>query len=303
MTFHTFTSRIIIRGQISAETGLHIGVGGSSLDPSATDSPVIRDAAGRPFIPGSSFKGALRAHLESLVRGLNRDTLWACDPLADPCIPNKQQNGKLGIDELKAEAESEATEDGRLNRARYDELLTEKILSQSCDICRLFGSPWLASHVMIEDLFINPEWWVGRVELRDGVGIDRDTETARQGIKYDFEVVPASTRFDLEIIVENADDALLGLLLIGLRELEQGRVALGGKTTRGLGNVRLELQELEVVGDNIADALDGEGSADLVEYLISGKGKILRGRELREYLDEKVRAFAADKLRRKESSI
>jgi len=300
MSFDKFTSRITIRGQVSAETGLHIGVGGSSLDPSATDSPVIRDTAGHPFIPGSSFKGALRAHLESLVRGLNRSTLRACDPLADPCIPNKQLNGKLGIEELKAKAEEEATENGRLNRVRYDELLTEKILSQSCDVCRLFGSPWLAAHVMIKDLFVDPDWWAGRVELRDGVGIDRDTETTRQGVKYDFEVVPASTRFRLEIVVENADDELLGLLAIGLRELEQGRVALGGKTTRGLGSVRLELQELEVVGDEIADLLDGEGRTDLVEYLISGKGKTLRGRELREYLDEKVKAFAAAKLQRKE---
>lgn len=300
MTFDKFTSRIVIRGQISAETGLHIGVGSSSLDPSATDSPVIRDAAGRPFIPGSSFKGAFRAHLESLVRGLNRGGLSACDPLADPCIPNKKQNGKLGIEELKDEAERQATENGRVNRVKYDEILTEKILSQSCDVCRLFGSPWLASHVMIKDLFVNPEWWVGRVELRDGVGIDRDTETARQGVKYDFEVVPASTRFNLEIVVENADDELLGLLAIGLRELEQGRIALGGKTTRGLGSVRLELQELEVVGDDVADALDGEGSADLVEYLIRGRGKILRGPELRDYLNEKVKAFAAAKLQRKE---
>lgn len=300
MSFEKFQTRIIVRGQVSAETGLHIGVGSSSLDPSATDSPVIRDAAGRPFIPGSSFKGAFRAHLESLVRGLNRGGLSACDPLADPCIPNKSQNGKLGIEDLKAQAEEKATEDGRVNRVKYDEILTEKIVSQSCDVCRLFGSPWLASHVMIKDLFVDPDWWAGRVELRDGVGIDRDTETARQGVKYDFEVVPASTRFNLEIVVENADDELLGLLAIGLRELEQGRVSLGGKTTRGLGSVRLELQELEVVGDDVAEILDGEGSADLVEYLISGKGKTLRGAELREYLNEKVKAFAAAKLQRKE---
>jgi CRISPR-associated RAMP protein (TIGR02581 family) len=269
---------------------LHIGVGGSSLDPSATDSPVIRDAAGRPFIPGSSFKGALRAHLESLVRGLNRSNLWACDPLAAACID------KDTIADLKEQAKAKSNGD----RVKEDELLTSDILSRSCDLCKLFGSPWLASHVMVRDLFADPGWWAGRVELRDGVGIDRDTETARQGVKYDFEVVPASTRFGLEVVVENADDELLGLLAIGLRELEQGRVSLGGKTTRGLGSVRLELQELEVIGDDVADILDGEGSANLVDYLISGKGKTLRGKELRDYLDEKVNTFAAAKLQRKE---
>jgi CRISPR-associated RAMP protein (TIGR02581 family) len=296
MSFEKFSSRVTIRGQLIAETGLHIGTGVSALDPSATDSPVIRDVKGRPFIPGSSFKGALRAHLESLIRGMNRPKMWACDPLAAPCIPEKKQNDRLGIKEIKADAEKEATTNDRLDRARYDQIFTSKILDASCIACQLFGSPWLAAHLLIKDLFIVPEWWAGRLELRDGVGIDRDTGTARHGVKYDFEVAPAATRFALEVVAENAGDDLLGLLAVGLREMEQQRVALGGKTTRGLGAVKLELTEIEVVGDSAAEAVAGTGSTDLLTYFISGQGRRLKEQALRDYTLAKIKGLAEARL-------
>ncbi len=296
MTFEKFSSRVAIRGQLIAETGLHIGTNISALDPSATDSPVIRDATGHPFIPGSSLKGALRSHMESMIRGLNRPKMCACDPIAAPCIPEKKQNDRPGIKEIKAAAEKEATVNNRLDRVKYDSILTSKILDASCIICQLFGSPWLAAHLMVKDLFIIPEWWAGRLELRDGVGIDRDTGTARHGVKYDFEVTPAATRFGLEVVAENASDDLLGLLAVGLRELEQQRISLGGKTTRGLGAVKLELTEIEVVGDDVADGIEGAGSTDRLEYFISGNGRRLRRPALHDYTLAKIKGLAEARL-------
>ncbi|MDQ3012018.1 MAG: CRISPR-associated RAMP protein Csx7 [Acidobacteriota bacterium] len=297
MTFDKFTSRVTIRGQIIAETGLHIGSGASSLDPSASDSPVIRDGGGRPFIPGSSFKGALRAHLESLVRGAGRTNFQSCDPLAAPCI-NPDDIKQIKEDaEKDAETEAKAQGDERLKRVIQDQLLTNRIINRTCVVCQLFGSPWLASHAMIKDLFVAPDWWAGKIERRDGVGIDRDTETARQGVKYDFDVVPASTRFDLEIIAENADDDLLGLLAIGLRDMERQRVSLGGKTSRGLGGVKLKLNEVEVVGDDAAEAFDGDGKVDLLNYLIEGKGRLLKDTAAESYLGSKVKELAKARLK------
>ncbi|MGH9939368.1 MAG: type III CRISPR-associated RAMP protein Csx7, partial [Blastocatellia bacterium] len=281
--FDRFDSRVIVRGGIVAETGLHIGSGATLLDPSATDSPVIRDAAGRPFIPGSSFKGALRAHLERLLRGLRIESLPACDPLANPCLPEapRRDAPQDGVPETLAEIKI------RLKNEKgpdaYDEFLTWEVWKRSCAICRLFGSNALAARLMIRDLFVDMDSWVGRTELRDGVGIDRDTETARQSIKYDFEVVPATTRFKLEMALENGSldiapppgaeeasavrpDFAFGLLAVGLRELEKGRVALGGKTTRGLGKISFDLEEIEVIGDDPAQLLD---------YLITGEGRRL----------------------------
>jgi CRISPR-associated RAMP protein (TIGR02581 family) len=286
--FDRFTSRISVTGKLTAETGLHIGVGGSSLDPAATDSRIIRDALGRPFIPGSSFKGALRAHLESILRALGRPEPSACDPLADPCIWPKRQANKVNIEDIKAGAERDSQDKGRTNQAIYDSLLTRAIVKESCTICKVFGSPWLASRVLIKDLFIDVGSYAGRLELRDGVGIDRDTGAARQGIKYDFEVVPALATFDLRIVIENPDPNAFGLLAVGLQELEGGRIAVGGKTTRGLGVVRLVIDEMEIIG-----GLNGDGKAALVEYLISGTGKKLTGDPMHDFMKENIKALVA----------
>jgi CRISPR-associated RAMP protein (TIGR02581 family) len=283
--FDSFASRLVLRGSVHTQTGLHVGTGASSLDPSATDSRVIRDAAGLPFIPGSSFKGALRAHLESILRALK---VRVCDPLTYACVT------KAEIDQIKADAEARAvSKDGKRDRVLYDTLFSQMIVDASCAICRLFGSNYLAAQAMVKDLFVDPEWWAGRFEIRDGVGIDRDTETAHSGVKYDFEVVPASTRFELEIVVENAEPESMGLLWLGLSEMEMGRISLGGKGTRGLGGVKLIAHQVEVTGDLDANDYAGEGSVDLIDYLLNRRGRILSDPEMRKYLDQKTRAFVA----------
>ncbi|MCA9548134.1 MAG: hypothetical protein KC613_27205, partial [Myxococcales bacterium] len=44
--------------------------------------PVLRDVDGRPYVPGSALRGALRHGLEALLRGLDEPAkgLWATDP-------------------------------------------------------------------------------------------------------------------------------------------------------------------------------------------------------------------------------
>jgi CRISPR/Cas system CSM-associated protein Csm3 (group 7 of RAMP superfamily) len=64
--------------------------------------------------------------------------------------------------------------------------------------------------------------WFDHYLTRDGVGIDRDTETAAEGLKYDFEAVPSGTEFEFEMVIENASEAELGVALLGLREFELG---------------------------------------------------------------------------------
>ena len=46
------------------ETGLHIGAGKGSLEIGGADNPVVKDAFGLPYIPGSSLRGRLRSLLE-----------------------------------------------------------------------------------------------------------------------------------------------------------------------------------------------------------------------------------------------
>ncbi len=249
----TFTNRLRLEGRIVTRTGLHIGAGGSH-DPLATDSPVVRNAAGMPYIPGSSLKGVVRSAAESLMRGAGQaGALWTCEFLAgQPCLEHlrveeirdihRQNFGKQVQDKELREEDFELS----VQRAT-----TTDVWKESCTICRLFGSLALASRVRFPDLPLDG----GRpmLEIRNGVGIERDRELAAAGVLYDFEAVPPETRFELTVILDNATDAEVGLVLYLFEQLDQGNLALGGKTSRGLGQVRVEwssLRETRLDGDN-----------------------------------------------------
>ncbi|HXH13083.1 MAG TPA: CRISPR-associated RAMP protein Csx7 [Alphaproteobacteria bacterium] len=282
--FERFENRYDLRGRLITAAGLHIGAGGS-LAVVGSDNPVMRDVNGLPYIPGSSLKGALRSLIEAMVRGIaagSRREPWACDPLSDPCIKAAELEGK-DDEEISLLVERGADNGG-----------------QACTVCRLFGSPWLASKVKVCDLYLNPanepqtaanhekRWqseaprWMGRVEVRDGVAIDRDTETAADGRKYDFEVIPRETAFDLHLRVDNASAGELGLLFLGLREFTNGDAWLGGNTSRGLGVVQIVWDEFEVVEDRTG----------LIAYFQHGQGRVLAEEAARQaFIVEKTRSF------------
>src|SRR6185503_8334468 len=56
--------KLLLEGELHCETGLHVGAGKGSLEIGSSDNPVIKDAFGRPYIPGSSLRGKLRSLLE-----------------------------------------------------------------------------------------------------------------------------------------------------------------------------------------------------------------------------------------------
>jgi len=56
--------KVVITGKIRAETGLSIGGATVGLDIGGVDKPVVKDAEGKPYIPGSSLKGKMRSLLE-----------------------------------------------------------------------------------------------------------------------------------------------------------------------------------------------------------------------------------------------
>jgi CRISPR-associated protein Csm3 len=56
--------KLILEGDLDCQTGLHIGAGKGSLEIGGADNPVVKDAFGLPYIPGSSLRGKLRSMLE-----------------------------------------------------------------------------------------------------------------------------------------------------------------------------------------------------------------------------------------------
>jgi CRISPR-associated protein Csm3 len=272
------TARYRFTGRLVADTALHIGGGRSSNTP--TDSPILRDGLGRPLIPGSSLKGAFRATVERLLPNL--PSFRSCQLTKDypDCLSTNEDLGQdyrrvseavtrgrqLGAGQTRsAQQERDALESLR-HPELADQPLQERHLltlldERLCDTCKTFGSPYLAGVVFFQDLPVSDPWGPGP-EIRDGVGIDRDSERARDQIKFDYEVVPAGTEFDLELALEGPSQRDLGLVAIGLLELIQGAIPLGGMHSRGLG--RCHLDDLRVAG------VDFTKPEALPEYLIKG---------------------------------
>ena len=255
-SFHLFQNRLRLTGTLELETALRVG-SGSTDNLSSADISVVKDNLYRPYIPGSSFKGGLRAQIERIIRLVEPkcgNGFGACNPLRDDerCICKDQ------IEDLKKKFK---------NRPAAD--LDIELFNRSCRICRVFGAPWLASKVLIKDLLLaRPDLWMERrYQVRNGVGIDRESETASQGLLYDYEVVPSGTLFNWEIIIENADQSRAedGLVIWGLNEFANGRVQLGGGRSRGLGWVKLHF-------DDEAETIDASNRDDFIKYLATGKG-------------------------------
>ncbi|MCL6451328.1 MAG: CRISPR-associated RAMP protein [Acetobacteraceae bacterium] len=204
--------KVRIRGAVEALSPLHVGAP-SSTSPLERDNPVVKDGLGRPYIPGSSLKGALRSRVESILRGLGGPNA-ACDVLDTGCV-----------DKRTAE-----------EFTRNPAATLPKLIGQLCPVCRAFGSPWFASPLRFGDLY--PEGPV-RLETRTGVAIDRDRLTAASRRLFTLEVVPVGTTFRLDIRGERVDGQSLGLLWLALREFESDGF-LGGGRSRGLGRVRIK---------------------------------------------------------------
>lgn len=79
------------------------------------------------------------------------------------------------------------------------------------------------------------------IELRDGVSIDPKTRTAEAKKKYDIELLPAATQFDLcfELAISGEENELIEDLALILDALEQGRIGLGKRKTRGFGHCKV----------------------------------------------------------------
>ncbi|MGF1524261.1 MAG: CRISPR-associated RAMP protein Csx7 [Leptolyngbyaceae cyanobacterium] len=140
--------------------------------------------------------------------------------------------------------ESQDLEELKKKYATHDAAITKAIDSETDLVSKVFGSPWISSKFQVQDLTVLPDDWFGQYQERDGVAIDRDTETAAEGKLYDFQVVPAGTPFQFRAIVENAEDWELGLLMIGLHQFESEQIPLGGGRSRGLGVVKLALTDV-----------------------------------------------------------
>src|SRR5215468_8793919 len=217
--------KLILEGELRCETGLHVGAGKGSLEIGGSDNPVVKDAFGRPYVPGSSLRGKIRSLLE--------------------------QSGGLAV----------PSELVYLSRRKGQEVRIHQSDRPDDEICLLFGrsagraermegdalefkaaSP---ARLTVYDSPLDPESITAQMrenlddeitEVKSENAIDRITA---QSNPRTLERVPAGARFRVRMVLDilcEEDKALAARLLEGLRLLEDD--ALGGGGSRGSGRVR-----------------------------------------------------------------
>lgn len=300
-----FERRYVFKGKLILKTGLHVGSGWVTGSPS--DNPIIRTPDGSPFIPGSSFKGAFRSTVEKLAVTIG---LKACllehENEASSCLtPQRSELGKAfrtlrNYQNQTIYSQPESDKEGikALETVGHEEWMNNRPITESkllslldehlCDTCKLFGSPYMASHITFADL-LPPETddlADKMIQVRDGVAIDRDSEKAVDRLKYDYEVVAPSQTFEVQIVLDNPSDTDLALTCLGLSEFVSGFGYIGGKRSRGLANC--EIKELEVYELDLTN--EDERAERLKKYLL-GKtinDKMTRREDSETFINEQI---------------
>jgi len=236
--------KVIIRGTVTPLTALHIGWQ-RSFDPVSSDAPVIKDPAGNPYIPGSSFKGIIRSFIEGFLGGAELPgNLKPCYPTDnESCIDEEE------IEKIKERVALERAEQERKREKKtsLEAKIAEYVTGKACPVCRIFGSSYMGGKLKIKDMPIMSQWNNAFLQIRDGVVIDRDSRTARDKGKYDFEIVSPGTTFSLEIAGDNLEDYEKGLLFTAFDLVSQGFGALGGNVSRGTGRIKIDMTEIEIL--------------------------------------------------------
>lgn len=227
-------SRLRVRARLVFETAWRIGTG---REGQTSDLGVLLDAAGQPLLPGSSIKGKLRSTCEALAPALNLKA----------CLLNVEASGVDCASDVRHYSNLRQSYQQALRTSAEQQLAW--IARHTCDVCKLFGSPVQAARLRCSDgVLDNPAAAV--IKVRDGVVLDRDSHTAAEGLKYDYETVAAGTAFRVVFDLDNptpTDEALFGAALF---DWASGS-SLGGFTSRGLG--RFRLVDLSVSGVNFDD--------------------------------------------------
>lgn len=197
--------------------------GKEGADPTKPDMEFVETyhEGGRSiYLPGSSLKGAIRAHAERIVRTVGYDTrdsknskrLWASNPL------NLKE-----YDYLESYSE------------------THDIYKWSSFTDQLFGSTAIASRLRIEDAYpVDPKQL--KLEERNGVAIDRVFGSTIPGALFNYEVCTDGA-FKTKIHLKNFSLAQLGLIGLVLRDLNDGWFGIGFAKSRGMGQVEVTLKQ------------------------------------------------------------
>lgn len=217
--------KLMLDGEMICETGLHIGAGKGSLDLGGADNPVVKDAFGRPYVPGSSLRGKMRSLLEQSA-GLVSPS--------DLVYLSRRRGQEVRIHQSDEAGDEICLLFGR-NPGRVERVSGDAMEPKTATPARLtaYDAPLDLDSItaqMRENL--DDEL----TEVKSENAIDRITA---QSNARTLERVPAGAKFKVRLVLDilcAEDRELVATLVQGIRLLEDD--ALGGGGSRGSGRIR-----------------------------------------------------------------
>ena len=217
--------KLILEGEMHCETGLHVGAGKGSLEIGGSDNPVVKDAFGRPYVPGSSLRGKIRSLLEQ--------SSGAALP-AELVYLSRRKGQEVRIHQSDRPDDEICLLFGR-NPGRMERVQGETLETTQATPARL----------AVFDAPLDPESITAQMrenlddeltEVKSENAVDRITSQANPRT---LERVPAGAKFRVRFVMDvlcPEDAPLFSRVVEGLRLLEDD--SLGGGGSRGSGRVR-----------------------------------------------------------------
>ncbi|MFN7923476.1 MAG: type III-A CRISPR-associated RAMP protein Csm3 [Bryobacteraceae bacterium] len=217
--------KLIVEGELHCQTGLHVGAGKGSLEIGGADNPVVKDAFGRPYVPGSSLRGRLRSLLEQ-AHGLAVPS--------EMVYLSRRRGQDVRIHQSDRVDDAVCTLFGRAT-GRIEKVSGGELSGVNSSPARLtvYDAPLDLDSItaaMRENL--DDEL----TEVKSENAIDRITSQANPRT---LERVPAGARFQVRLVLDvlcDNDKGLLARIAEAMRLLEDD--SLGGGGSRGSGRVR-----------------------------------------------------------------
>lgn len=228
-------------------------------DPTLPSMEFVR-TQGRVYLPGPSLKGVVRAHCERICRSLDSANLQGMRQTRRQTIDRAEPRIPLADNPLGDGTDYPGLDDMQYSSGRAIEKMklegpdrTATVYRRSSFVSQIFGHTSLAGRVRFADAYPAE---TPQIEERNGVAIDRIYGSVAVG-PFNYETVVGGT-FTTRIDLKNFTLAQLGLLGLALRDLAEGRVAIGFGKSRGLGRVAVTFNALslfyptcELAGDEL----------------------------------------------------
>lgn len=256
MDFSTFKNKYILTGKIVVLNALHIGSGKETDD---RDAPFISlDDDKKFYIPGSTFRGYLSTKLERFLDSGNGFKIKNNgEELNEADV--KLIFGYTNLDKLETKINDKDNEEDRKlkeNNRKIQDRIIRKLNAKNLDEVKS-----LAGRIHVSDMPVLKDV---KYLTRDGIKIDRNTGATEKRAKFDYDVVPAGTEFDLNIELENIENYQLDLIGLALNDiLKDNGDLFGGKTSRGIGKCRLKDLKMKYV--------TSDDKEKLKKYIFEGK--------------------------------